>query len=232
MNLPTKALLGAAFLCATTLAQAELTWEKTELELTPAAGSDTAVFTFKYENKGDKQIHINAVRPSCGCTTATLKSNDVKPGEKGEIVATLKTGDHSGLLQKTVTVETDDTQHPQTVLTLKATVSQVLELQPALVFWQNKEEPKAKTITAKVGKGVNIKKLDVTSSGPEFTTKVEPGANAGEFKIEVTPHDTEHQLNATLTIKPDSSAGPAVAQKVFTATARVMPLVTATSTGK
>jgi len=226
MTLPTKALLGAAFLCVVSLAQAELIWEKTELELSPAAGADSAVFNFKYENKGDKQIHINAVRPSCGCTTATLKSNDVKPGEKGEIVATLKTGDHGGVLQKTVTVETDDAAHPQTVLTLKANVSQVLELQPALVFWQAKEEPKPKTIMVKVGKGLNIKKIDVTSSGPEFTTKVEPGA-AGEFKILVTPKDTEHQLNATLSVKPDASSAPELAAKVFTATARVMPLVTA-----
>ena len=231
MNLPTKALIGAAFLCATTLAQAELTWEKTELEQSPQPGADSAVFTFKYENKSDKQIHINAVRPSCGCTTATLKSNDVKPGEKGEIVATLKTGDHAGVLQKTVTVETDDPKQPNTVLTLKATVAQVLEVEPALVFWQAKEEPKPKTITVKVGKGVNIKKLDVTCSGPEFTTKVEPGSAAGEFKIVVTPHDTEHQLNATLTIKPDRSAGDVLAAKVFTATARVMPLVTNTSSG-
>ena len=232
MNLPTKVLLGAAFLCATSLAQAELTWEKTELEETPAAGADSAIFTFKYENKGDKLIHISNVRPSCGCTTATLKSNDVKPGEKGEIVATLKTGDHSGQLQKTVTVETDDAKAPSTVLTIKANVSMVLELQPNMVFWQAKEDPKPKTITAKVGKGVNIKKLDVTSSAPEFTTKVEAGAAAGEFKIVVTPKDTEHQANATLTVKPDSSAGEQIAAKVFTATARVMPLVTAAATGK
>lgn len=52
MTLPTKALLGAAFLCAASLAHAELTFEKTELELTPAAGADSAVFNFKYEIKG------------------------------------------------------------------------------------------------------------------------------------------------------------------------------------
>ncbi len=105
-------------------------------------------------------------------------------------------------------------------------------LQPHMVFWKAKEEPKPKTIVAKVGKGVNIKKLDVTSSAPEFTTKVEAGAAAGEFKITVTPKDTEHQANATLTVKPDSSADPDVKEKVFTATARVMPLVTAAATGK
>jgi hypothetical protein len=124
---------------------------------------------------------------------------------------------------KTVTVDTDDTQKPQTILTLKATISQLLELQPALVFWQNGEEPKPKTIVAKAGKGVTIKNIEVTSSSPDFTAKVEPGP-VGEFKISVQPRDTSHQLNAVLTIKPDSSAGAA---KVYSVTARVIPATTA-----
>jgi hypothetical protein len=224
MNLPTKVLLGALFLCSSTWAQAQLAWEKTEVELNPPPGAESAVATFKYENKGDKPIHINNVRTSCGCTTAALAKNDVAPGEKGEIVATLKAGDRVGLQQKTVTVETDDPKQPQTILTLKATIVQLLELQPAFVSWQANENPKPKTILAKAGKGVTIKNLEVASSTPDFTTKVEPGSTAGEFKISVAPRDTGHQATANLTIKPDSSVTPA---KVFNASARVMPPATA-----
>jgi hypothetical protein len=93
-------------LCLSTVAQAQLSWEKTEVELNPAPGADSAVATFKYENKGTAKVHINNVRTSCGCTTAALAKNDVEPGEKGEIVATLKTGDRVGQQTKTVTVET------------------------------------------------------------------------------------------------------------------------------
>ena len=220
MNLPTKAFLGAIFLCTSTVAQAQLAFEKTELELNPPPGADSTVATFKYVNKGDKKVHINAVRTSCGCTTAALAKNDVEPGEKGEIVATLKTGDRVGLQQKTVTVETDDPKQPQTILTLKANIVQLLELQPPFVSWQANEDPKPKTIVAKAGKGVTIKSLDVTSSAPEFTAKVEAGSTAGEFKINVTPKDTAHQATANLSIKPDSSVSPG---KVFNASARVMP---------
>ena len=220
MNLPTKALLAVLSLSLSAAAQAELSWEKTELELNPPPGADSAVATFKYENKGDKKIHINSVRTSCGCTTAALKKNDVEPGEKGEIVATLKTGDRVGLQTKTVTVETDDTKTPQTVLTLKANVTQLLELQPTFLTWQADEKPDGKTITAKAGKGVTINKLDVTPSAPDFTTKVEPGSAAGEFKIVVSPKDTKHPATANIAIKPDSSAN---STKVFNASVRVMP---------
>jgi hypothetical protein len=205
-------------------AQAELTWEKTELDLHPALGDATAVGIFKYENKGDTPIHFKSVRPSCGCTTAALPKNEVAPGEKGEITATFTIGDRTGLQVKTVTVDTDDAQKPQTVLTLKATIAQLLELQPALVFWQTREDPKPKTILAKAGKGVAIKNLEVTSSSPDFTTKVEPGPAAGEFRIVIQPRDTAHQVNAIVTIKPDSSSGSA---KTYSATARVMPATAA-----
>ena len=223
MNLPIKAFAGALFLCISTMAQAQLAWEKTEIELNPEPGADSTVATFKYENKGTTPVNIKAVRTSCGCTTAALKKNDVAPGEKGEIVATLKVGDRTGVQQKTVTVETDDPKTPATTLTLKANISQVLELQPAFVFWQANEDPKPKTIVATAGKGVTIKSLEVTSSTPEFTTKVEPGSKAGEFRIIVQPKGTSHQINANLTIKPDSSVTP---PKVFSASARVIPAAT------
>jgi Protein of unknown function (DUF1573) len=226
MNLPTKALLGALFLCISTGAQAQLAWEKTEIELNPAAGTDSAVATFKYENKGTTPINIKAVRTSCGCTTAALKKNDVAPGEKGEIVATLKTGDRTGQQVKTVTVDTDDPKNLQVVLTLKANIAQLLDLQPAFVFWQANEDPKPKIIVAKAGKGVTIKSLEVTSSTPDFTTKVESGSTAGEFKIIVQPKETGHQATANLTIKPDKGAGEG---KVFNASARVMPAAVPTA---
>jgi hypothetical protein len=220
MNLPTKALLGVLLMGLSTVAQAQLTWEKTEVDLNPAPGAESAVATFNYQNKTDKPINIKAVRTSCGCTTAALKKNDVAPGEKGEIVATLRTGDRTGQQVKTVTVETDDPQQPQTVLTLKANIAQFLDLQPAFVFWQANEDPKPKTIVAKAGKGVTIKSLEVTSSTTDFTTKVESGSTSGEFKIVVQPKETGHQATAELTIKPDKGAGEG---KLFKASARVMP---------
>jgi Protein of unknown function (DUF1573) len=200
---------------------AALVFEKTELDLNPELGASKVDAVFRYENKGDTPVHIKAVKPSCGCTTAALAKNDVAPGEKGEITATFNIGDRSGVQVKTVTVETDDPKAPQTVLTFKANIAQLLELQPTFVFWQANEAAQPKTIIAKAAKGTTVKKVDVTSSSGDFTAKVEPSSN-GEFKIQVQPKDTTKPLNATLTIKPDVT--PA---KVYFASARVMPPGTA-----
>jgi len=219
-----KRLLFSSALCffvaATT--HAALVFEKNELDLNPEMGASKVDAVFKYENKGSTPVHIKSVRPSCGCTTAALAKNDVAPGEKGEITATFNIGDRTGVQTKTITVETDDAQQPQTVLTFKANIAQALELQPTFVYWQASEAAQPKTIIAKAGKGVTVKKLDVTSSSGDFTAKVEPGSSAGEFKIQVQPKDTTKPLNATLTIKPEMT--PA---KVFYVAARVMPPGTA-----
>ena len=203
-------------------APAALVFEKTELDLHPELGASKVDAVFKYENKGDTPVHIKQVRPSCGCTTAALAKNDVAPGEKGEITATFNIGDRTGTQVKTVTVDTDDPKAPQTVLTFKATIAQLIDLQPTFVFWQANEAAQPKTIMAKAAKGANVKNVEVISSTGDFTAKVEPGPAAGEFKIQVKPKDTAKPLNATLTIKPDAS--PA---KVYYATARVMPPGTA-----
>src|SRR5205814_4758382 len=142
------------------------------------------------------------------------------PGKKGEIIATFNIGGRTGTQVKTVTVQTDDPERSSIVLTLKAVITPLLEIQPALVYWQNGEEPKPKIITAKANKDAAIKKLDVVSSVPDFTAKVDAGSAPNEFKISVQPRDTTKAVYATLTIKSDS---PANTGNTYAVAARVMP---------
>lgn len=218
MTLTTKAVFSAVFLCALSSARAQLTWEQTEIELHPKAGDAEAVANFKYENKGTKPIKITSAKSSCGCTVASLAKDVVEPGEKGQVTATFNIGGRTGLQQKAVTVTTDDPAQPVANLMLKAVIPVALEMQPTFVFWESGEEPKPKTIKLKAGKDVTVTKVDVTSTSPDFATKVDKGSAPGEFTLTVTPKATTEMLNATLTIKPDFP-------QTFYATARVTPPV-------
>src|SRR5438128_5943251 len=195
-------------------ARAELKWEQTTIELHPAAADKQAVGHFKYQNTGNEPIHFKSVPGSCGCTTAQTQKDQVPPGDKGEITATFTIGDRTGTQVKTVTVETDDPANPKTVLTLRTIIPQQLEITPTFVFWKQGEKPDAKTITVKVGKEFTVNHIKVTSSSPDFQTKVEE-AGKGEFKIDVQPKETNNLVASTLTIQPEDS------QKVFYATARI-----------
>ena len=150
----------------------------------------------------------------CGCTAAQSQKEEVPPGEKGEITATFNIGERTGTQVKTVTVETDDPEHATTVLTLKAVIPQQLEITPTFVFWGQGEAPKPKTIVVRAAKEFPVKHLKVTSSSPDFQTKVEENGN-GQFKIDIEPKDTSRQIASTLTIQSEDS------QKIFYATARI-----------
>jgi len=221
MNTNFSRLIGVFALAALVQsAHAELKWEQTSVDLRPGFNDKQAVAHFKYENVGNTPVHFKSVHASCGCTTAQTQNEQVAPGQKGEITATFNIGGRTGTQVKTVTVQTDDPERSTIVLTLKAVITPLLEFQPALVYWQNGEEPKPKIITAKANKDAAVKKLDVASSTPDFTAKVDAGSAPNEFRISVQPRDTTRAAYATLTIKPDS---PANTGNMFAAAARVMP---------
>jgi len=221
MNTNFSRLIGVFALAALVQsAHAELKWEQTSVDLRPGFNDKQAVAHFKYENVGNTPVHFKSVHASCGCTTAQTQNEQVGPGQKGEITATFNIGGRTGTQVKTVTVQTDDPERSTIVLTLKAVITPLLEFQPALVYWQNGEEPKPKIITAKANKDAAIKKLEVALSTPDFTAKVDAGSAPNEFRISVQPRDTTKAVYATLTIKPDS---PANTGNMFAAAARVMP---------
>ena len=195
-------------------ARAELKWEQTTIELHPAPNDKQAVGHFKYQNPGKTPVHFKSVHASCGCTTAQSQKDEVPPGGNGEITATFNIGDRTGTQVKTVTVETDDPTNSKTVLTLKTIIPQQLEINPTFVFWKQGDKPDPKTIMVKVGKDFTVKHIKVTSSSPDFQTKVEDKGN-GQFQIDVQPQATKDLIASTLTIQPEDS------QKVFYATARV-----------
>jgi hypothetical protein len=204
-------------------ASAQLKWEQTTIELHPSVTDQETVATFKYENVGDKPIKILDVKTSCGCTVASRKKDDAAPGEKGEITATLKISGHTGIMEKQVTVTTDDEKNPQSVLTLKADVPLLLEVKPTFVFWKQGEEPTPRIIHVKANKEFPVTKLDVTSTNADIVTTVKKGEADKEWDIEVTRRPDSHpapNAMAQLKITPDY---PKDTPKVFYATVRVAP---------
>lgn len=214
----TQFLVAILSICLCASLRAELKWDQTVLELHPGLADKEAVGHFKYQNTGPTPVRFKSVKTSCGCTAAQSQKEEVKPGEKGEVTATFKIGDRTGTQIKTVTVETDQVPNAPTILTLKAVLPEMMTLVPTFVYWTANEEAKPKTILARAGKDFAAKNLKVTSSSPEFLTKVEPSDKAGEWKINVQPKQTTRAMATSLTIRPDF---PKDAPRTFYANASV-----------
>jgi Protein of unknown function (DUF1573) len=218
MKIPVSFALFALVFAIVLPADAALKWETTEVDLHPSLSDKTAVAHFKYKNTGDKPVKITSVHPSCGCTTAALAKDVVDPNESGEITATFNIGDRSGVQTKSITVRTDDATNEATILKLKATIPQLLQVAPTFIFWSANDKLTPKTITVSIGGDFPVTKLNVTSTDKSITTEVEPEPDAKAFRIVVTPQEAGRPINAALKIEPDF---PKDAPKTFYANVRV-----------
>ncbi len=205
----------SVFLCASL--HAELKWDKTIIELHPSVGDKEAVGHFTYENAGTTPVRFKSVHSSCGCTAAQSQKEEVKPGEKGEITATFNIGDRTGTQVKTVTVETDQVPAAATVLTLKTVLPETMTLVPSFVYWTAGEEATPKAIVVKASKNFPAKNLTVSSNNPDFSTKVDSDG-AGQWKVMVTPKQTNYAMATSLVIKSDF---PKDNPRIFNANASV-----------
>src|SRR6476469_6088604 len=64
--------------------------------------------TFTFQNVGDADLKMGKPSTSCGCTVAGVKPEILKPGEKGELSFSLNLGRNRAVLQKQITVESND----------------------------------------------------------------------------------------------------------------------------
>lgn len=83
----------------------------------------TVEHTFIFENKGTQDLWIKEVTTSCGCTAALVRSNTVKPGEKGEIKVSYDSQGRAGKVSRTITVVSNDQVEPVKELTIDAYVT-------------------------------------------------------------------------------------------------------------
>ena len=78
-------------------------------------------YSFEVKNRGESDLEIKSVNPSCGCTT-TKFDKVVMPGKAGSITLAIeKTDGYKGEVTKTATVTTNDPNHETFTLTLRAT---------------------------------------------------------------------------------------------------------------
>jgi hypothetical protein len=69
---------------------------------------------FGIENQGDAELLINNLVTSCGCTTATLTSNLIGPGERADLAVTFDADLHptQGQVSRLVWFATNDPRQP------------------------------------------------------------------------------------------------------------------------
>src|SRR5882724_5930019 len=91
------ALLGGATVPAEGTPKIQFDRTSYDFGVTSLVESVTGTFTF--QNAGDGVLELQKPKPSCGCTVTSVKPEKLQPGEKGELVFTIRlgTGAHQSL---------------------------------------------------------------------------------------------------------------------------------------
>lgn len=79
-------------------------------------------YTFYIYNIGGKHLRITKVDTSCGCTVADITKKVIPPGDFAMLKTKLDTSIKLGKIKKTITIYSNDGQHPETELYLTGNV--------------------------------------------------------------------------------------------------------------
>ena len=145
-------------------------------------------YLFKFKNTGTATLKIAEVKAACGCTAALATENTVEPGKTGEIKVTFNSQDFNGEVHKSLTVFSNDPEHKETVLQIKANVlADVACSKMRLEFGDLSDPNMPKQQDLKVFSPSN-KKFKVTSAAPSaeyIKTEIVPGEKENEYVIHV-----------------------------------------------
>jgi len=116
-------LLAVPAIClAQAPAQSRLVLDATDHDFGKLAPGTAVTHRFKATNGGNAPLTINHLSPSCGCTSTVVGKSFLLPGESTELEVTFNPEGQSGLVHKSVRVESDAAVDPIQTLTFQAEV--------------------------------------------------------------------------------------------------------------
>jgi len=77
---------------------------------------------FTLRNLGDRDLVIEGVSTTCGCTAAVAGEKTIPPGRSTPLAVTLQTRDYRGRVERKVLVRSNDAKTPLLEIAVQATV--------------------------------------------------------------------------------------------------------------
>ena len=199
----------------------------TRHEFGTVARAAKTVFEFPVENNTGRDVHIAAVRTSCGCTTPSIKDGrqTLKPGEKGAIVAQFNTATFSGSRGATLTVTIDRPQYAEVQLSVAGFIRSDVMVQPGSVQFGSVGEGTAAEKQVSItfpGGGGRI--TGVRSNNPLLTATVEPAGYGGyQLKVRLAESAPAGYIREHVLLTTGGTAIPVLVEGRVTAALSISP---------
>ena len=120
--------------------------------------------SFIVKNIGDAVLHINEVRPGCGCTVVEFDSV-IAPGKTGAINASVNLENiHPGSISKSISVQSDAVNNESIMLTISATLRSMIELSEQFVDISSNPKSPTTMYLSSLKKNLNVTEVTFKSS--------------------------------------------------------------------
>jgi hypothetical protein len=102
-------------------------------ELGSVVQGELPVCEFAFFNRGEADLRVLRVEPSCGCTTALLSKPVLRAGERGAIRVVFDSANFAGEVVKEIEVGTNDPARGSITLRVQALVEPEIDFEPRVV---------------------------------------------------------------------------------------------------
>ncbi len=126
-------ILGLAAQVASAQDWAKKMFNVTSHDFGVVARGANAEYAFEVQNLYEEEVHIAAVRSSCGCTTPKITKQDLKSWEKSEIIAVYNTRSFLGKKSATLTVVIDKPYYAEVQLNVTGFIRSDVVFSPGMV---------------------------------------------------------------------------------------------------
>ena len=106
--------------------------------------------SFIIENCFEEEVHIVAVRSSCGCTNPVLTKKTLKSWEKGELIAQFNTRAFIGTKSSEITLVIDRPYYAEVKLTVGGTIRSDVVVEPGEIRFGDADLGMTKTVDLKI----------------------------------------------------------------------------------
>lgn len=173
----------------------KIKFDQTVFDFGKTSQVDRVSGTFTFQNVGDAVLKLGKPTTSCGCTVAGVKPDTLQPGEKGELNFTLNLGRSRAVIQKNITVDSNDPETPKVTLTVKADYTPLYQISPVSYYFNLRK-----------GETTNVTALVTRTDGKPITVaKMKPSQSWIQAKVEPEPNSTNQALRIRATLTPDGS---------------------------
>lgn len=172
----------------------KISFEKQVYEFGKIYVGDLVTYKFKFQNEGKRELIINSVKTSCGCTAALVSKDKLLSNERGEIEVKFNPGKFVGKVSKTVTVNSNDPENPTYKLTIAGEIIEEVIVNPRRINFGSgrKGDSVTKTLEIKILPGLNIQVTKVESPSPYITISKDKDGADGSCVYQITFNKYEY----------------------------------------